>query len=138
MVDDNILAVKEQKQIVKDLTSRACEKIHTWLLSKTTQKAKTVSGLKKRQSPLLKYCFLYHFLQQHNPKNAEEISTRYIDIVSKIYGIHFRNHLDKFSDFCLQIADKDDMIGESEASRWNFFSAKIQKKRTPVYSIAQR
>eukprot|EP01127_Copromyxa_protea_P001804 TRINITY_DN11717_c0_g1_i1.p1 TRINITY_DN11717_c0_g1~~TRINITY_DN11717_c0_g1_i1.p1 ORF type:complete len:752 (-),score=136.35 TRINITY_DN11717_c0_g1_i1:92-2152(-) len=140
MSANDVLAVKEQKQVVKDLITRACEKIHKWLLSKMTSKIKSVPSLKKRQGPLQKYSSLFHFLLKHNPKNAEEVVNKYVEIVTKIYGIHFRHYLDQIGKMCLEIADKNDTIAEPEHKNWGFFTPKVlqMKKKTPVYSLAQR
>jgi hypothetical protein len=137
---NDVLAVKEQKQVVKDLITKACEKIHKWLLSKTTKKVKTVPSLKKRQGPLQKYNALFHFLLRHNAKNADEVAQKYSDTVSRIYGNHFRHYLEQIGKTCLEIADKTDILAEPEHTTWSFFSTKIlsMKKKTPVYSLTQR
>lgn len=137
---NDVLAVKEQKQAVKELVTKACEKIHKWLLSKTTNKIKSVPTLKKRQPPLLKYNLLFHFLLRHSPKNADEVASKYVEVVTKIYAAHFRHHLEQISKLCLEIADKNDTLGEPEHTTWSFFTSKIlqMKKKTPIYALTQR
>lgn len=140
MSTNDVLSVKEQKQVVKDLIGKACEKVYKWLLSKTTSKVKSVPTLKKRHGPLQKYSTLFHFLLRHNPKNAEEVANKYIEVVTKIYGAHFRNHLEQIGKIALEIADKGDILAEPEHTTWSFFTSKIlsMKKKTPVYSLTQR
>lgn len=137
---NDVLAVKEQKQVVKDLVGKACEKVHKWLLSKSTSKIKSVPTLKKRQGPLQKYSTLFHFLLRHNPKNAEEVANKYIEVVTKIYAGHFRQHLEQIGKISLEIADKSDILAEPEHTAWSFFTSKVlqMKKKTPVYSLTQR
>lgn len=139
MVDRDVLAVKEQKQVVKDLVIRAVDKIKAWLVEKITP-IKSLAALRKRQKPLLKYCSCFGFLRRFNSVAAAEVSVQYAEIASKVYLSYFSSMIDSFSKIQIEAASKNDLLGEPEATTWSFFGPKITplKQRAPVFSLTQR
>eukprot|EP01130_Rhizamoeba_saxonica_P015517 TRINITY_DN6987_c0_g1_i1.p1 TRINITY_DN6987_c0_g1~~TRINITY_DN6987_c0_g1_i1.p1 ORF type:complete len:766 (-),score=136.41 TRINITY_DN6987_c0_g1_i1:29-2212(-) len=135
----NVKVVNEQKKKIDALITKACSKIHKWLLSKLDRQFRNVQSLNKLQDGIIRYKPIFTFLKSHQPEKSEEIIERYQTGISVLFYTHIRYYINRIGSLQYQLASKNDIIGEPESKIQNFFTSVIElKNRGNVYSLATR
>eukprot|EP00897_Mesotaenium_endlicherianum_P003559 jgi/Mesen1/3230/ME000187S02398 len=138
-----VVALKDVQPELERLRAKAVTKIREFLLNKIYNLRKPKTNVQiLQQSVLLKYKYLAAFLREHGKEVYPEVSSAYMDTMSKVLSLQFRTYIQKLEMLQQEVATRDDLIGGVDNSKATagFFgaSARNLKNRSAVFSLGDR
>mmetsp|Transcript_2062 Transcript_2062/g.7410 ORF Transcript_2062/g.7410 Transcript_2062/m.7410 type:complete len:688 (-) Transcript_2062:145-2208(-) len=90
----NILAIKELRPQLDQLSMMAVQRVSRFLLDKM-QKLKRTNGhgMQQIRAELLKHHYFFKYIQNHSPNTATDMRHVYVDIMSKYYSQFFKLYI---------------------------------------------
>ncbi|KAK6623627.1 hypothetical protein RUM43_009479 [Polyplax serrata] len=136
----NARCSQDVMDVLEKLRIKAVTKIRQYLLEQISRFRKPLTNYQVPQSVLLKNKFLFEFLMGQERNTAAEISTEYIDTLSKVYYSYFKYYDSRLMKLSYEeSATKDDLMGiEDNVSRGSLFHKTTLKHKSTVFTIGNR
>lgn len=114
----DLMAVKDVKPLLDDLTHRAVERIRDYIVAQIKAiRSPSINAQIIQQQAFLKYKDLYGFLARHHAELAQQIAQAYIYTMRWYYLNHFSRYRVALEKIKVHAMDKYDVLGEDPNAR---------------------
>ena len=121
-------AARDMAPLCQRTATKAVARIRGFLLQRIFMLKKPQTNIQIKQNLLLRYRYLFRFLQMHAPETATEIRDAYVDTVRKIYTAHFRQYLGNLMRLqAPTVASRGDVLAADEKKSGGLFSLRKSK-----------
>lgn len=138
--EHNFKDIKSQndvKDVIENLRITAITKIRCFILEQINKFKKPTTNYHIPQNTLYEYKFLFEFLLNHDLICTQEISSEYVDTLSKVYFTYFKSYLNYLQKFQFEeAATKDDLLAVEDPTSRTLFQKSI--KKNTVFTIGNR
>lgn len=137
-------SIRDVNEILTNLKLQAVAKIKEYILKKIQSCRKAMTNYQIPQNALLKNKFFYQFLSRHSPESTKEITSEYIETMSKVYFSYFKEYHHRLNKLKFEeVPDKDDTLGSDDnlksKSSLLFASSKPSlKNRSTIFTLGDR
>jgi hypothetical protein len=139
----DLMAIKDIKPLLDDLTNRAVERIRDYIVAQIKAiRSPSINAQIIQQQAFLKYNDLYAFLAKHQAELAQQIAQAYIFTMRWYYLNHFTRYRTALEKIKVHAMDKYDILGEDPSSRRAGTGLLGQSRNAPVaydaFSLGRR
>ncbi|XP_066154115.1 vacuolar protein sorting-associated protein 52 homolog [Euwallacea fornicatus] len=133
-----IKACQDVSEVLGMLRTKAMSKIRSYLLEQVGKFKKPLTNYQIPQNTLLKNKFLFRFLHIHEEARATDVSSYYVDTISKIYMSYFKSYEGRMMKLSYEESPtKDDLMGIEDTATRSLFNKSLKNKAT-VFTIGNR
>jgi hypothetical protein len=139
----DLMAIKDVKPLLDDLTNRAVERIRDYVVAQIKAiRSPSINAQIIQQQAFLKYKDLYAFLAKHQAELAQQITQAYVFTMRWYYLNHFTRYRTALEKIKVHAMDKYDVLGEDPSSRRVGTGLLGQSRNAPVaydaFSLGRR
>jgi hypothetical protein len=139
----DLMAIKDVKPLLDDLTHRAVERIRDYIVAQIKAiRSPSINAQVIQQQAFLKYKNLYAFLAKHQPELAQQIAQAYVYTMRWYYLNHFTRYRTALEKIKVHAMDRYDVLGEDPNSRRAGSGLLGQSRNAPVaydaFSLGRR
>ncbi|KAF1836464.1 Vps52-domain-containing protein [Decorospora gaudefroyi] len=114
----DLMAIKDVKPLLDDLTHRAVERIRDYIVAQIKAiRSPSINAQVIQQQAFLRYKDLYAFLARHQPELAQQIGQAYVYTMRWYYLNHFTRYRTALEKIRVHAMDRYDVLGEDPSAR---------------------